>query len=68
MEIKQCKIAGSCAFVHAIYGHDIEDVALEYVEHASDHWHSDTEVSIEINRAKAEEIVAFLTAAFKLDR
>lgn len=60
------KVCGSCYFVETVYGPGIKDVALEYTEHATDHWSSDTETSIEINKEKAVEIVNFLNKAFSI--
>jgi len=40
------------------------DVCIEYVEHSSDHWHSNTETCIGIDKVKAIEIIIFLQKHF----
>ena len=40
------------------------DIAIEYTEHSSDHWHSDTETCIYIDKKKAIEIISFLQKHF----
>lgn len=35
-------------------------LTLEYVEHATDHWSSDTETSVDITVEQAKEIIAIL--------
>jgi hypothetical protein len=42
------------------------DIAIEYTEHSNDHWASNTETAVDIDKDKAIEIVEFLTRHFKL--
>lgn len=43
-------------------------VSLNYVEHSTDHWHSDNETEVDIDEAKAKEIIKFLQDKFKHPR
>ena len=59
------ELSGSCRFTLTTYeniGH--KDVCLDYTEHSSDAYYSDTETSIDIDANKAREIVAFMHKAF----
>ena len=40
------------------------DLAIEYIEHSTDHWHRDSETSIPIDKGKAIEIICFLQRHF----
>ena len=40
------------------------DVSFEYIEHACDHWSSNVETTVSIDKDKAMEIIAFLSSAF----
>lgn len=42
------------------------DVNLEYIEHASDHWSSDSHTSVKIDLEMAKNIIAFLKDAFEI--
>lgn len=65
MRVETLKLSGSCEFTLTTHeGTEHKDVCLEYTEHSSDHWHSDTETSIEINAENAVEIINFLQKAF----
>jgi hypothetical protein len=65
MNIETLKLSGSCEFTLTTYeGIEHKDVCLEYTEHSSDHWHSDTETSIDLDAEKAADIIAFLHKAF----
>lgn len=67
MSEQKLELSPSCSLVMNRYESiNVTQVSLDYTEHSSDHWHSDTETSIELDEAKAREIVAFLTAAFGL--
>ena len=68
MREDKLEIGPSCHLVVTSYeGVDRLDVSLDYTEHSSDHWHSDTDTSLGIDEGKAREIVAALTKAFGLD-
>ena len=41
-------------------------VSLCYIEHSPDHWYSDTETDVDIDRDKAAEIVAWLCEKYQL--
>ena len=41
-------------------------VALCYTEHSPDHWYSDTETEVDIDKDKAAEIVAWLCDKYQL--
>ena len=43
-------------------------VTLNYVEHSTDHWHSDNETEIDIDAEKAKQIIDFLQRKFNLGR
>jgi hypothetical protein len=65
MTEEKLQITYSCAFTLTTYeGTGHKDVCLEYTEHSTDHWHSDSETSIDLDADKAREIVAFLHKAF----
>ena len=42
------------------------DLAIEYTEHSSDHWHSDYETCLSIDKEKAIEIIEFLRKHFNV--
>ncbi|NOU20413.1 MAG: hypothetical protein HOO93_01250 [Methyloglobulus sp.] len=54
---------GCCLTANYISGMQ-PDVAIEYTEYSTDHWHSDTETSIDIDKNKAIEIAEFLKKHF----
>jgi hypothetical protein len=58
-------LSHDCKLTHSVWG-GIPDrsVSLEYVEHSTDHWHSDSETSVDIYENDARQIIAFLQAAF----
>lgn len=59
------ELSGSCRFTLTTYENsDRKDMSLDYTEHSTDHWNSDTETSIDIDADKAREIVAFMHKAF----
>lgn len=53
-------IGGGCRLEHT----ENWGVTLCYKEHQGDSWYSDTETELDINRAKAEEIIAWLRDKF----
>ena len=64
---RKIEIGPSCHFVSTTYAEGVRpDVSLDYTEHASDHWSSDVETSLDINEQKAREIIAFLEDAFDI--
>ena len=60
-ETEKLEIFGSCRLESIIYVPGNTYVSLEYTEHSSDHYHSDSVTEIEIDKDKGAEIVAFLT-------
>ncbi len=64
---EKIKIGNEC-FLTANYISDMKpDLAIEYVEHSQDHYHSDSETTISINKEKAIEIILFLKEHFKIN-
>ena len=62
---KILELSNDCKLVHCSWGENIPDlVALEYVEHSTDHWLNDRDTSVAINEKDAENIIAFLRNAF----
>ena len=67
--MKEIKVilSGSCELVRTVYGGNFEDdISLDYVEHSSDHYHSDNETNIDISKEAAVDMVKLLTEAFDL--
>lgn len=61
----QIELSGSCCFTLTTYEYsDRKDMSLDYTEHSTDHWNSDTETSIDIDTNRAREIVAFMYKSF----
>lgn len=59
------QLTHSCKLEHVAYGDNAyTSTCLEYVEHSSDHWHSDTVTTIELTEEQAGEIIRFLKKAF----
>lgn len=64
---KKLKIQGSCSIEFITW----EDSAfepsatIEYVEHG-DHWHGDTDTSVDIDKEKAVEIIKMLKETFAI--
>ena len=54
------KLATSCELILTEYSTGAKDLALDYTEHATNHWGSDTETSIALDKHKAQEIIALL--------
>mgnify|MGYP000098920543 CR=1 FL=1 len=64
METKTLDLTSSCKLTYTNYENiSVKDVCLEYVEHSTDHWHSDNETSIDIDRRTAICIIEFLMDA-----
>ena len=64
METEKLELSHSCHIEVTRYGSMEPDVYLEYVEHSSDHWHSDSTTSLKLTEDDARKIIAFLTAAY----
>lgn len=65
MNVQKLPISASCEFTLTTFeGIEHKSVCLEYTERSSDHWHTDTETSIDIDVDKAREVVAFMHKAF----
>ena len=61
---EKLNIGNSCRLI-ANYISDMQpDVAIEYTEYSTNHWNSDTETSINIDKNKAIEIIEFLKKHF----
>lgn len=68
MKVTQVELSPTCHLTKFIYGECVSaDISLDYIEHSSDHYHSDDETSIDIDKEKAVEIVEFLNEAFLLN-
>jgi len=57
-------LSSSCEIVLNTYDNNVTEVTLDYVEHASDHYSSDSNTSICIEKDKAIEIVNALKLHF----
>lgn len=53
-------ITPDCRLVMTTYAAGNRELELEYIEHSSDHWHSDTDILVTISESKALEMIAFL--------
>jgi hypothetical protein len=61
------ELSGSCVIELTEYDGGFEPtLTLDYTEHSSDHWHSDNETSIDIDKEMAISIIAILQKAYKL--
>lgn len=68
MDTKKLELSSSCRFETTTYeGINVTDVTLEYVEHSTDHWNSDSTTSISIGPDMARKIIEFLREAHGLD-
>lgn len=62
------EITPTCKFSMTRYENiGITDVCIEYVEHSTDHWNSDSETSIDIDKEMAKKIIAFFVESFGKD-
>ena len=61
MHIETLEIFGDCRLEVEKHEAGGTYITLEYINRASDHWHSDEDISVDIDKTKAAEIVAFLT-------
>ena len=60
-------LSGSCVIELTEYESVFKpDLTLDYTEHSSDHWHSDSYTSIDIDKEMAISIIAILQKAYKL--
>jgi len=60
VEEKILEISKTCRFELTKYTGFGSSLTLDYVEHSPAHGYSDSETSIDIDKEKAEEIIAFL--------
>lgn len=68
MDTKKLEISGGCHLEVTKYeGIGVIDVCLEYVEHSTDHWNSDSTTSISIDADMARKIIDFLREAHGID-
>ena len=63
---KQLEIGGTLKIDAYQFGEAKPEASFEFTEHATDHWGSDNETAIDIDEAKAREIIEFLEDIFKL--
>jgi hypothetical protein len=62
------KLSNDCT-INALYMSDYQpNIAIEYTEHSKDYLTNNTEISIEIDKKKAIEIITFLQKHFKLEK
>lgn len=67
MKETKLEIGGSCHLTRTEYGENVKpDITLDYVEYSSDHWHKDSETSLDIDKEKAIEIIKFLQDSFTI--
>jgi hypothetical protein len=67
MKEEKLELSRSCHLVKTSYGEGVDDdISLDYTEYSSDHYHSDTETSVDLDKAKALEVIAFLKDAFSI--
>ena len=57
-------LSSSCEIVLNTYDNNVTEATLDYIEHACDHWSSDSNTSIYIEKDKAIEIVNALKLHF----
>ena len=63
----QVEIGSSCYLTKIEYGeYFASNISLDYTEHSIDPYLSDNETSLDINKEKAVEIIAFLKEAFDI--
>ena len=68
MKETQVEIGSTCHITKTEYGENVEpSITLDYIEHSSDHYHSDNETSLDIDKEKAIEIIKFLQDAFTIE-
>ena len=63
---KQLEIGGTLKIDAYQFGEAKPEASFDFTEHACDHYSPDTETSIDIDEAKAREIIEFLEDVFKL--
>ena len=61
-------LSGSCEIVATEWESDsiANDVSLEYIEHCSDHYHSDNETSIDISKEQPIAMIAMFQKHFNI--
>jgi len=67
--VKETKLelGSGCNLVITEYGPDVSpDLTLDYIEYSTDHWHSDSETSIDIGIQKAVDIIEFLKKVYDI--
>jgi len=64
MTTRKLEISPTCYFEVVEYDSMQNDLTLEYTEHASDHWCSNTHTVLTINKEQADNIINFLSKAF----
>ena len=61
-DIEKIDVGNGVYFDWTKYG----GVTLNYTEHQADHWYSDTETSVDIEKEDAQKIVDFLRSKYDL--
>jgi hypothetical protein len=62
---RKVEVGGDCVVVWEQYVEgERGDVAIRYIEHATDHWSSNHQTDADIDEGTARSIVALLVAAF----
>jgi len=61
MKTETLNIQGTCEITVTHWENIPSEVTIDYTEHQGDGYYSDTETSCDIDKAKAIEIIAFLT-------
>jgi hypothetical protein len=66
MKESKLKLSSTCELVKTVYSTPsfAPEVSLDYVERSPDSYYSDTETSVDLDKEKAREIIAFLQEAF----
>lgn len=68
MKTETLEITSTCKFEAVTYDSPYPPlISLEYVEHATDHYHSDHKTSIELNKDEAQTIIDFLSKHFNIN-
>ncbi len=66
MKTEILELSSSCKLEATSYDGGSTYVSIEYVEHSTDHWHSDSNTSLDVSKEQAIEIIEFLKRNFNL--
>lgn len=64
MNTRTLELSRTCRFEVAECEEAENYLTLEYIEHSQDHWHSNEETSVPIDKETAAKIIEFLQKAF----